>query len=339
MYWGDLSKYRNQLYGLSILWIMIFHVYETFQSQLTFNWISSVIFLNGYIGVDLFLFLSGISMHYAMKKYDELNLKNIVNFYRRRIWKILKVYIVFCIPFLVVRDLIVGHDFSKFVKQLCFLDNHVSSFWYLFAIIICYLIYPFIEKCLRNEKKNIIIAILILYISSLFIMEKYIPGFFEAYEVLLTRIPIFVIGALYSSKVCKNDRVTLGEWSVLLLIILLKSPVVYGLSYIDAGVAAVVSRLLLGGIGVGVAFLALFLVKVYENTVIDSFIKKIGTFTLEIYVFHIAFRGVFLVALSYVGIEITEYHQIILFGIAYICISLIGSGILAGLIKRLRMRK
>ncbi|BCZ26302.1 hypothetical protein EUBC25_03890 [Claveliimonas bilis] len=67
MYWGDLSKYRNQLYGLSILWIMIFHVYETFQNQLSFNWISSVIFLNGYIGVDVFLFLSGISMRYAMK--------------------------------------------------------------------------------------------------------------------------------------------------------------------------------------------------------------------------------------------------------------------------------
>lgn len=321
------------------MWIMIFHVYETFQNQLSFNWISSVIFLNGYIGVDVFLFLSGISMRYAMKKYDNLNLHNIWNFYKRRVWKILKVYIVFCIPFLIVRDLIVGHNFSKFVKQLCFFDDHVSSFWYLSAIIICYLIYPFIEKFLRDEKKNIIIAVLVLYISSLFIMEKYVPEFFGAYEVLLTRIPIFVIGSLCSSKVYENEKVTIGEWSILLLIILLKSPFIYGLSYVDAGAAAVISRLLLGGIGVGTAFLALFLIKTYEGTVIDSFVKKIGTFTLELYVFHVAFRGVFLLGFSYVGIEIVEYHQISLFGISYIFLSLLGGWILSGIIKRIKVKK
>lgn len=91
MYWGDLSKYRNQLYGLSMIWIVIFHVYETFFDKLNFNWISSIIFNSGNIGVDIFLFLSGISMRYSMKKYNDLNKTNLLDFYKRRFGKILKV--------------------------------------------------------------------------------------------------------------------------------------------------------------------------------------------------------------------------------------------------------
>lgn len=67
MYWGDLSKYRSQIYALSILWIVIFHILETFSDKFQFNWLFAIVFNNGNIGVDIFLFLSGISMYYSMK--------------------------------------------------------------------------------------------------------------------------------------------------------------------------------------------------------------------------------------------------------------------------------
>lgn len=122
MRWGDLSKYRSQIYALSILWIVVFHVLEIFSDKFQFNWLFAIVFNNGNIGVDIFLFLSGISMAYSMKKYKELNWKNLVDFYKRRFWKILKVYLIFCIPFLIVRDILVHNDLSKFIRQVFFFD-------------------------------------------------------------------------------------------------------------------------------------------------------------------------------------------------------------------------
>ena len=94
MHWGDLSKYRSQIYALSILWIVVFHVLETFSDKFQFNWLFAIVFNNGNTGVDIFLFLSGISMFYSMRKYETLNRKNLADFYKRRFGKILKVYII-----------------------------------------------------------------------------------------------------------------------------------------------------------------------------------------------------------------------------------------------------
>ena len=51
--WGLLSKYRNQIYGLSIIWIVIYHIYEFCIHKMNFSWISTLVFYNGYIGVDV----------------------------------------------------------------------------------------------------------------------------------------------------------------------------------------------------------------------------------------------------------------------------------------------
>ena len=78
--------------------------------------------------------------------------------------QILKVYIVFCIPYLLVRDVFVYNDVSKFIRQVLFFDRNVSSFWFLIAILICYFIYPTVEFLLRKKKNNIIVCCVVVYI-------------------------------------------------------------------------------------------------------------------------------------------------------------------------------
>lgn len=336
MYWGDLSKYRNQIYGISILWIVIFHVYEAFFDKLNFNWLSSLIFNSGNIGVDIFLFLSGISMHFSMKRYKCINFSNVVDFYKRRFGKILKVYLIFCVPFLVIRDIIFGHDIHRFIKQLLFLDNDVSSFWFLMVIMICYLIYPALEIMLRRYQNKIIIAIIGIYILLLFGLKHYVTVYYDMYEILLTRIPIFIIGTLFSEKVRNNKKISLKEISFFMLVILLKSPVVYAVSRVGgvSELAPVVARLLMGWMGIGIILFMIMFVKLYEHSNVDILVNKIGTFTLEIYVFHIALRSILLYLLPALGMDLVAYRQIIPFGLVFVPLSIIGGYVLNLILNR-----
>ncbi len=326
MQWGDLSKYRNQLYGISMIWIVIFHVYDAFYKKLNFKWMSSIIFNHGNIGVDIFLLLSGISMYYAMRKYEKLNLKNIMSFYKKRLWKILKVYVFFCIPFLAFIHLVLKPNTSKFVSQLLFIDDGLSSFWFLSGIIICYLIYPLLEGLRRKGRKDVIVALILLYYVSLFAVNHYYPKLYDSYEIMWTRIPIFMVGSLFADKVAENRTVSLKEVSFFTSFILLKAPILYAISRISliSETKVVVSRLLMGWTGIGVIFIWLLFIKLYEGSKLDCLVSKIGTFTLEVYVFHIALRILSLQLLRDAGFPLTSFREILPYGFLFAPVSFIG---------------
>lgn len=92
--WKDISAYRNELFGLSILSIMLFHYFEgvagaEYASQ-TLKQIAKV--YNGAIGsvgVDIFLFLSGFGIWYALSRKP-----GTIKFYTKRIRRVLIPYII-----------------------------------------------------------------------------------------------------------------------------------------------------------------------------------------------------------------------------------------------------
>ena len=72
LHWGLVSKYRSQLFGFAILWIMCMHSRE-FTPLLDDAILSQYILYDGIIlvggvGVDIFLFLSGVGLYYAQEK-------------------------------------------------------------------------------------------------------------------------------------------------------------------------------------------------------------------------------------------------------------------------------
>lgn len=341
MYWGDLSRYRSQLYGISMIWIVIFHAYEAFYDQLNFRWLSSVIFNNGSIGVDIFLFLSGISMRYSMGRYERLGFFNLMDFYKRRFGKLLKIYLIFCVPFTVWRVWAKEMEEDRFMKQILFTDEGVSTFWFLGGVAICYLIYPLLEYLLRKRKEGVIIAILAVYTVVLFRIRYQDVETYMFYEILLTRIPIFVIGALWGQKVKNNEKISRKTFSLFLFMILIKSPIIFAFSRIkaisDAGI--VVERLLMGWMGIGVILLMIALIKVYEGSGVDKLLCKIGGVTLEIYVFHVALRRVMLWEFMKTGLNMEAYRYLIPFCLIFIPLSLAGGYALALVMDRIRIRR
>lgn len=83
MNWGTISKYRNELFGVAIISIITLHHFEDVGGgKLYLNFI-------GAIGVDIFMFLSGMGLCFSMKKNS-----NIKDFYIRRIRRILPTYLL-----------------------------------------------------------------------------------------------------------------------------------------------------------------------------------------------------------------------------------------------------
>ncbi len=189
--WGNLSKYRNEIYGFAIFWIMIFHLCQIFKA-INFNWTIFYICENGNIGVEIFLLMAGICSYFSFKKSY-----NVKEFLKKRVFKILKVYLLFCVPYMVVRYIFWGNSMSAFVREITFSRKQLNSFWFLLCIMICYLIYPFIYKFLQEKKYKPIITGLCLYILFLFILCTFKHSFFTKYEICLTRIPIFIGGGGY----------------------------------------------------------------------------------------------------------------------------------------------
>ena len=65
--WENLSRYRQELYGFSILWIMLFHFDGRYPA-----WADAVLGY-GNMGVELFLFASGFSLYFTMQKKPTLS--------------------------------------------------------------------------------------------------------------------------------------------------------------------------------------------------------------------------------------------------------------------------
>lgn len=83
---SKISENRVLLMALAIIFVVIYH----FKCWIGgFPWYIGIIIKYGYIGVDIFFFLSGFGLTYSFQK------NNIKTFYKNRLKKILPCYILY----------------------------------------------------------------------------------------------------------------------------------------------------------------------------------------------------------------------------------------------------
>ena len=85
-----ISEYRSEIYGISIFWILLFHMrehtkFEIFDGIPVLHYLQEVV-KRGNMGVDVFLFISGICLYFSFVKNQDIlafmkktNLKNYVS--------------------------------------------------------------------------------------------------------------------------------------------------------------------------------------------------------------------------------------------------------------------
>ena len=144
----DISVYRSELMGWSILWIMMLHF--------TFNQIKPLGFIAqyGFAGVEIFMLVSGLGLFYSLHSNH-----NIFQFYKKGLLRIFPTYYILGIfaSILLFHDNII--DYLYRYSTVGFWAGGLYWEWYIPSIVMLYLLSP-LFKYLIDKKYFILLLCL-----------------------------------------------------------------------------------------------------------------------------------------------------------------------------------
>ena len=271
-------KNKKVIMAISALMIIIFHLWINITKPNTNIYlIESYLRYIGYIGVDMFFFVSAYSL-------AKSNIDNYLNFIIKRFKKIYLKFIIFG----VIAFLLNNWSFLKLLKIIFgieFLTKGGGSFlWFLPAIMIIYILLPLYKKLDNKYKISTPIITIIIYlilVITLSIFNNKQPLF-----IFINRIPIILLGYYFSKlkifeKLQENNFLYYGISLVLTIIGLLLNYFVYithyNISWFKDIFYILAIPLILGVI--------LLLDKISTNKLFNY----LGSITLEIYAIQMIF--------------------------------------------------
>lgn len=287
-----LSKYRTQLMGIAILLVVLVHT-PFDDSNLIFP--LRLLHRMGYGGVDFFFLLSGLGIYFAYQK------ESIKTFYKRRFMRILPYYLpivlLFSIFFLYRNGLIeIGGIFTRFFLVDYWLNSSGGLGWYIPTALLFYLLTPLIMKIVDFKNyKSVILAILILYVFSIFVNEILTLDN-QSHDT--QRLAVYVLGIYIGYLISNNKSISIG-WLITSFII---GCVLLGLNYTNYPYGNYIFAVYLRVIPF---FFLVLPICVFLSSLMSclpnykyTILNLLGTYTLCIYIFH---ERISLIVFYYIG--------------------------------------
>ena len=206
--WADVSRYRGALMGAAILFIILFHV-PLARSDMFFG-----LRRCGNIGVDMFLFLSGIGLWYAWVKNPSVG-----HFYKRRLLRIFPTWLVISSVYYLQRFNWQSGDYLDLLLDITvnwgFWLNDELTFWYVPAIMMLYLWAPWYMKLIQHDPLYRWLPVLMVCWC---VVVQWVVPVHQAVghiEIFWSRVPIFFIGINCGEWVRGEQRLApSGRWLV-----------------------------------------------------------------------------------------------------------------------------
>ena len=292
-----VSRYRTEVYGIGILWIMLFHGYlvgvKYFPEMPVLKYVGKFIGY-GNMGVECFLFLSGIGLYFSFCRDN--------NLHRFMLRRLRKVYVpifliggIYWIWMMFYEHRTLATTVLSLSGMRFWFDGN-QEIWYCSMILLCYFLYPLINAYLfRNEKDSgwIIFfrALCLMLLTALVIWSvSKAPTTKEIYsltEIALTRIPVFILGCSFGKLVFEKRKVSNIWWAVIwfsaiLCFLILESDELHGPLrrwYLMAG-------------GVPLVFLFAGFMKLLPEIVRKVF-RFLGNMSLELYIMHLVLKRLY----------------------------------------------
>lgn len=296
-----ISKYRNELFGLAMLSIMFHHFCENYwQAVVDGTVISAKIgikgsFFLGYhtyvgsIGVEIFLFLSGMGLYYSYHKNPDLK-----RFYLRRMHRILVPYFLIAVPFWYIKDIILTHgtgmDFLKDLSFYTFFSRGVMSIWFIGLLIALYLTFPIMYALVGRDSRfsglNLILIIAAVNFL-MFVLNHRAPEFASNINIAMTRVPVFAAGTFMGKYIQRGLRI---KWPSAVIFIALT--ILFGL-YTHGHVTDEANERFCTMIySFGLLMLTVWILKGIENLKkLNAFFRLVGSYSLELYLTHVTLRN------------------------------------------------
>ncbi len=200
---GCVSTYRTELMGFAAILIIVCHapangvVVSAFLDRLL-RW--------GGIGVDMFLFLSGVGMYFSLKKKQSLK-----HWYYHRYMRILVPFIVFSLPYYLFRALHDGDSFFTFlcnITTISFWLRHEGA-WFVAMLIPLYCITPYLAKLIDNCQCRVIRALFLCIIFiALYLLIPSSDAIVKNIQMCLSHVPSYIGGYLIGKDVYERNNVS-----------------------------------------------------------------------------------------------------------------------------------
>ncbi len=288
-----ISKYRNQIFGISIISIIIFHFTEDYYSAFKAGVIAKNLVAHSYyrmigsIGVEIFIFLSGFGLFYAFSKN-----KAIGSFYKKRMKRLLIPYIPVGIIVWGISDFIIkDQGLIGFIKDFIFISLFTEGqkgIWFIGVMIILYILFPILYKIV-DSKKPIINTCLFtfVYFIVMYGFKMILPHAYNNTEIALMRVPIFVIGILFGWMA--QRKVKISKIAVALIIIIGPTLKIVR-ELMDFSIFA--NRIICTLYGISAILLICIILEVINWTTFNKCMAKVGDYSLELYMTHVGIRKI-----------------------------------------------
>lgn len=213
----NISRFRGEHMGAAMLMIILFHV--ALPRSDAFFGLRRV----GNLGVDIFLFLSGIGLWFSWAKQKALVEKETVGrffndwwqFYKRRLIRIYPAWLLMASLYYIPRyhhgwDLWAGgHGLIDLLGDILinwdFWLHDELTFWYIPAIMMLYLFAPpFMELIRRHPIYRWLVLVMVMWT----VLVQWVTPIHHAVghlEIFWSRVPIFFLGISMGEMVRRKD--------------------------------------------------------------------------------------------------------------------------------------
>ena len=210
---ANISRFRAEQMGAAMLFVILFHV--ALDRGDPFYGLRRC----GNVGVDIFLFLSGVGLWFSWVKTPD-----VLRFYRRRLLRIVPTWIVVATAFY-LPDYLGARRFSHSIVDLIgditinwgFWLHDELTFWYVPAIMALYLAAPWYMRLVQSRPVYRWLPLLMVIWC---VMVQWVLPIHHAVghiEIFWSRVPIFFIGINFGEMV--RTRRQLPSEAVWLLLV------------------------------------------------------------------------------------------------------------------------
>ena len=312
-----LSKFRKELMGISAIMILICHIPG---NGIRMPKVLEYVLAQGQIGVDIFLFLSGMGLWYSLSKSSVISGGGVKYWYINRYTKILVPYIIIQGVMTAVRcyeDDSLGLLFwISSVSTVEFWLSHRAA-WFIALLLPLYLIAPWLYRFFKSKVAlkftALIIAVYLIGLLPLDWIEMKVDNNNILYNIqfALWRVPSFIFG-MYMAPYIKQNRKMKKAWLIPMLI-------------------AAVCMLVLTRHSVH-AYLFLVLPVMYvlamifhsETGLFNKLCRFYGQISLESYLWN-GLSIVFIPLMAWLGIP--DYNNMVMYSLVILCGTLLSVGV------------
>ena len=282
---GNISRFRAEQMGAAMLFVILFHV--ALDRGDPFYGLRRC----GNVGVDIFLFLSGVGLWFSWVKTPDVR-----RFYRRRLLRIVPTWLVVATAFY-LPDYLGARRFSRSIVDLIgditinwdFWLHDELTFWYVPAIMALYLAAPWYMRLVQNRP---IYRWLPLLMVVWCVMVQWVLPIHHAVghlEIFWSRVPIFFIGINFGEMV-RTRRQLPGEavWLLLVTFLMTFGTCLYLEQVRHGHFPLFVERMLYIPFTVCTV---LVMNRIFRRTPqwVNSSFRLVGALSLEAYLIHIHF--------------------------------------------------